>query len=139
MEMPDVNILIYAHRRDDSVHGFYRSWLEQLAGGPSPFALSALVATAFVRIVTGPRFKNGPSELDDAISFVDGLATAPSCRLVGVSTGSWALTRDLCRNTRTTGARISDAHHAAVAIEHGCTFVSRDPDFRRFEPHGLSF
>lgn len=41
--------------------------------------------------------------------------------------------------TKTRGAQVSDALHAAVAIEHGCTLVSLDPDFKRFKPHGLKF
>jgi hypothetical protein len=44
MQMPDVNILVYAHRREDPNHEFYRSWVENLANGKEPFALSALVA-----------------------------------------------------------------------------------------------
>lgn len=60
MQMPDVNILVYAHRREDPSHEFYRAWVEHLANGSEPFALSALVAVAFVRIVTHPRFSVPP-------------------------------------------------------------------------------
>lgn len=61
MHMPDVNILIYAHRREDPDHQFYRAWIERVANGPEPFALSILVAAAFVRIVTHAcQFSTGP-------------------------------------------------------------------------------
>jgi predicted nucleic acid-binding protein len=53
--MPDVNVLVYAHRADDPSHAFYRDWLERLAAGPEPFALSPLVVGAFVRLVTNVR------------------------------------------------------------------------------------
>ena len=36
-----------------------------------------------------------------------------------------------------TGKLVSDAQHAALAIAGGCTWVSRDANFKRFEPHGL--
>lgn len=52
MQMPDVNVLISAHRADDPAQGFCRHWVERLATGPEPFALSLEVAVAFVRIVT---------------------------------------------------------------------------------------
>jgi hypothetical protein len=89
--------------------------------------------------VTHPKFPPAPAELEQAVAFVEVLASAPSCRVVGAGPTNWALVRDLCRRTKTRGAKVSDAQHAAVAIEHGCTLVSRDPDFKRFQPHGLSF
>jgi len=139
MLMPDVNVLIYAHRVEDPAHRIYARWLDELLAGPAPFALSVLVAGAFVRIVTNPRFSSAPATLDEALGFIEGLASAPNCRVVGAGAGNWAILRDLCRAAKIRGARISDAQHAAIAIEHGCTLVSRDPDFRRFERHGLDF
>ncbi len=32
---------------------------------------------------------------------------------------------------------MADAQHAAVAIENGCVWVTRDADFTSFVPHGL--
>lgn len=139
MKMPDVNVLVYAYRAEDPAHPFYRSWLDDLVNGPSPFALSVLVAGGFVRVVTHAKFRPAPSELEEAMAFVEVLAGAPACRVVGAGPKSWSILRDLCRKTATRGAKVSDAQHAAVAIEHGCTLVSRDPDFRCFEVHGLTF
>ncbi len=137
MLLPDVNILIYAHRVDDPAHGFSSKWLHALVNGRAPFALSILVASAFARVVTNPRFPPAPAELEQAFGFIEVVASSPACRLVGAGPGTWPLVRDLCRRTKTTGPKISDAHHAAVAIEHGCTFVTRDRDFQRFVVHGL--
>jgi hypothetical protein len=139
MKMPDVNVLVYAHRVEDPAHAFYRDWLDRVVNGRAPFALSVLVAAGFVRVVTHTRFRPAPSELEEAVAFVEVMASAPGCRLVGAGHMSWQLLRDLCRKTATRGAKVSDAQHAAVAIEHGCTLVSRDPDFRRFEDQGLTF
>lgn len=38
--MPDVNILVYAHRQEEETHRFYREWLESLVNDRAPFALS---------------------------------------------------------------------------------------------------
>jgi predicted nucleic acid-binding protein len=43
MLMPDVNVLVYAHRADETVHGPYKTWFTQLVNGAQPFALSILV------------------------------------------------------------------------------------------------
>jgi uncharacterized protein len=139
MKLPDVNVLIYAHRADDPAHAFYAKWLDGVVNGNAAFALSVLSAAGFVRVVTNAKFPSAPTELEQAISFIEVVSSAPTCRWVGAGPTNWQIVRDLCRKTKTRGPKISDAQHAAVAIEHGCTLVSRDPDFRRFERHGLSF
>lgn len=139
MRLPDVNVLLYAHRVEDPAHRFYSKWLTGLVEGDSPFALSILVAAGFLRVVTHPKFPPAPSQLEQALAFIEVLASAPNCRIVGPGPESWRLLQELCRATKVRGPRISDAHHAAVAIEHGCTIVSRDGGFRRFTAHGLAF
>jgi predicted nucleic acid-binding protein len=32
---------------------------------------------------------------------------------------------------------VADAQHAAVALEHGCTWATRDGDFEKFRKTGL--
>ncbi|UBU19088.1 PIN domain-containing protein [Nonomuraea gerenzanensis] len=39
----------------------------------------------------------------------------------------------LCRETNARRKLIPDAHLAALAIEHGCEFVTCDKDFARFQ------
>ena len=38
----------------------------------------------------------------------------------------------LCVETNTRGPRASDAWFAALAIEHGCTWITYDRDYARF-------
>jgi len=137
MRMPDVNILIYAHRREDPDHEFYRRWLEDLANGSEPFALSTLVAVAFVRIVTHPGFRPFPTPLVQALAVIDSLVNAASCAFIGPGERHWNLVRALLSETGAFGKLIGDAQHAAVALEHGCTWVTRDADFDRFVQSGL--
>jgi toxin-antitoxin system PIN domain toxin len=135
--MPDVNILVYAHRSDDRDHRFYRGWLEQLINGPEPFALSALVAVAFVRIVTHPGFPPAPTPLPQALSVIEALRAHPGCRFLSPQGRHWALFRQIAECAQAAGKRIADAQHAALALEHGCTWTTRDRDFHAFEPAGL--
>ncbi len=44
----------------------------------------------------------------------------------------WPIFRDLCLKTGTRGPRVSDAWFAALAIEHGCTWITFDRDYARF-------
>ena len=133
MLLPDVNVLIYAHV-ENSVpeHSEYAAWITRLATGPEPFALSVLVISGFIRVVTNPRVFNPPSTLDRSFAFVDSLLKRPQARIVGPGPNHMDIFERLCRESGATGKLVADAQHAAVAIEHGCTMVSTDSDFSRF-------
>jgi toxin-antitoxin system PIN domain toxin len=137
MQMPDVNLLVYAHRAEERTHGAHRAWLERLARGPEPFALSVLVAVAFVRVVTNPRIYPRPTPTALALAAVDQIAAHPGCRLVAPSEDHWSRVASLCRATGDAGSAVTDAQHAALAMAAGCTWVTRDGGFARFAPHGL--
>jgi uncharacterized protein len=139
MIMPDVNVLVYAHRRDEKTHESYRTWLEQAISGAQPFALSVLVAVAFVRIVTNPRIYREPTPLSTALASVEAITSHPRCYIATPRTGHLADVARLCRATQATGKLVADAQHAAVAIAEGCTWITRDADFARFQAHGLSW
>lgn len=133
MLLPDVNVLVYAHVEDSTVdHARYATWITRLATGPEPFALSVLVLSGFVRIVTNPRVFNPPSTLNRSFAFVSSLVERPKARLVGPGSDHLEIFERLCRESGASGKLVADAQHAAVAIEHGCTMVSTDSDFSRF-------
>ena len=133
MLLPDVNVLIYAHVEDSSPdHDEYAAWITRLATGPEPFALSVLVLSGFVRIVTNHRIFNPPSTLDQSFAFVSSLVERPTARIVRPGPDHLNIFESLCRESGATGKLVADAQHAAIAIEHGCTMVSTDSDFGRF-------
>lgn len=139
MKMPDVNVLVYAHRGDQPAHAFYRRWMEDLVQSRAPFAMSTLVGVAFVRIVTHPGFPGRPTPLAIALETIEQVREAPNCRWLVPGERHWEIVADLCRRSRCLGKRVADAQHAAVAMEHGCRWVSRDADFEAFVPCGLDW
>lgn len=133
MLLPDINVLVYAHREDSSPdHSQYAQWLIELATGPEPFALSVLALVGFVRITTNPRVFKPASTLEQAFAFLSELVRRPKARIVSPGSEHLTIFEHLCRESRATGKLVADAQHAAVAIEHGCTLVSTDSDFDRF-------
>lgn len=102
MILPDVNVLVYAHREDTPHHRACRDWLESVVNADSVFGLSDLVAGGFVRIVTHPRIFR------------------------------WRIFRRLCREAGAKGNLVPDAWFAAMAMEHGCEWITTDGDFARF-------
>lgn len=137
MKLPDVCILIYAHREDQEHHRYFRRRLETLVRSGEPFGLTPLVAGAFVRIVTTPRFPGGPTPLPQALAVIEALASHPNAHWVNPGRRHWELVTQLCRGTKAVGKFVADAQHAALAIEHAATWISRDADFARFVDHGL--
>lgn len=105
--------------------------------GPEPFALSALVVVAFVRIVTNARDFSDPTPPNVAVATIDHLLERPAAQLLTPGPRHWSLCADLVRRSSSSGKTVADAQHAAVAMEHGCTWVTRDRDFGRFQRLGL--
>ena len=134
MQMPDVNVLVYAHREETPDHGRYAQWLTALATSMEPFALSEPVLHGFVRIVTNHRIFEPPSTAAQAFRFIDALAARPNCVLCRPGLQHWQIFRRLCEDCKLRGKLVADASHAALAIETGCEWVTADTDFTRFAP-----
>jgi uncharacterized protein len=132
--MPDVNILVYAHRRDAVEHERYAAWVAVMASGPAPFAISELTVHGFLRIVTIRRIFRRPSTIEEGLEFIDSLLPRPGCSLVRPVPNHWSILRQLCKRGGLGGDLVPDAVHAALAIESGCEWVTADTDFARFAP-----
>lgn len=100
MLLPDVNVLLYAHRKDSHPeHARYAAWVMALATGAEPFALSVLVLTGVLRIATNPRIFKRPSTLDEVLAFTGELVRQPMARLVGPGPRHWILLTELRRSS----------------------------------------
>ena len=132
--MPDVNVLVYAHRLETPAHERYGKWLTNLAQGAAPFALSESVLHGFVRVVTSPRIFDPPTTAAQAFRFIDALTSRPGCCLIRPGPDHWTIFRQLCEEGALKGKITADAAHAALAIESGCEWVTADTDFARFAP-----
>ncbi len=133
MQLPDVNVLIYAHREDAAEHEAYAAWLRDLVNGVEPFAVSEVVLSGFIRIVTNPKIFEPATPMSTALDFCARLVAWPSSVLVLPTRRHWELFAGLCRDSKIKGALVSDAYLAALAIEHGCELVTTDSDFARFD------
>jgi uncharacterized protein len=130
--LPDVNVLVLAHRRDHDEHDLVRSWLEDEVNSDSPFALADTAVAGFLRIVTNPRIYERPTKLSTALSFVDGLVEQPTCVAVAAGPNHWPILRRVLVAADARASLVPDAHLAAIAIEQGATIATRDRGFARF-------
>ena len=130
MQLPDVNVLIYAHREDAPEHRQHVAWLRALTTSAAPFALSEVVLAGFLRIVTNRRIFDPPTSMQTAITFCQGLVTRPRAVMIAPGRQHWDIFVDLCGSIE--GPLVTDAYLAALAIEHGCELITTDSDFARF-------
>lgn len=133
MVLPDVNVLVYAHREDTPQHPGCRRWVEDMINGDEAFGLSELVLSGFVRVATHPGVFVKPSRLADALAFTEQLRSRPNCIPVAPGQRHWEIFRALCDDAAAKGNLVADAYLAAMAIESGCEWVTSDRDFSRFK------
>jgi hypothetical protein len=128
----DVNVLVTAMREDAPGHRESRRYLEALRRAPEPFGLSDLVLSRTLRVLTHPRVFVPPTPPDIARAYIAALRSAPNAVVVAPGPRHWELFVALLEQTEAIGNLVSDAWHAALAIEHGCEWITADSDFSRF-------
>ena len=132
MVLPDVNVLVYAQRRDAAEHERYRAWLEETINSDEPYGLADAVLSGFRRIVTHPRIFARPDSIDEALAFAVALRARPNSVLIAPGPRHWDLFTALCRRVGARGNIVPDAYLAALAIESGSEWVTTDRGFARF-------
>jgi len=130
--LPDVNVLIYAFRADSVRHAVCKRWLDGIVLGEAQFGLSPLALSAVARIATNPRIFKQPNSVAEAFAFCDNLLGQPHCEPVRPGPRHWPIFTRICVDGDVQRPRISDAWFAALAIEHGCVWITYDRDFARF-------
>ena len=132
MVLPDVNVLVYAHREGTTDHVRYRDWLTQLVDGREAYGVSELVLSGFLRIVTHPRVFATPSSMTDALRFVQEVTEPEACVRVAPGPRHWELFTQLCLACGARGNLVPDAYLAALAIESGSEWITADRGFARY-------
>ena len=132
MKLPDVNLLLYAVNSSDPLHRQSKKWLEKSLSESETFAFDWTVLLAFLRISTRLGIFSRPLKVQQAFDVIDEWLAQPSSVVIQPTPRHSAVLRDLLLPLSTAGNLTSDAHLAALAIEHGATLYSADNDFTRF-------
>jgi hypothetical protein len=132
MRLLDVNILVQVHREDADRHKEVRLWLEKEMAEPMGVAVSDLVLSGFLRIVTHPKVFTVPTPLDVALEFVEDFRSREEVHILAPGRGHWGIFFGLCKSAEVKGNLVPDAYHAALAMETGCEWVTLDRGFGRY-------
>ena len=133
MKLPDLNVLIYAIDEGSPRHERARSWLEKTLSGTEAVGLTWSVLLGFVRITTNPVILEAPLEPSEALDYIDGWLAQPCVTVISPTEHHTSLLRAFLEPLGAAGNLTSDAHLAALAVEHGAELCSCDTDFARFE------
>lgn len=132
MILVDANLLLYAYNSSSDHHQASREWLEAALSREERIGLSWTVLLAFLRLATTPRIFPEPLTMAEAIAIVSDWLARPNVLLLHPTERHWEVLSSLLAVTRIRGRDVTDAHLAALAVEHGATFCTSHRDFARF-------
>jgi len=132
MRLLDLNILVYAIDETSARHDAAKDWLDEVLSGSDTIALAWQVLVGFVRLSTRAAVFVRPLTVEEALDIVDGWLEQPCVTVVHPTDRHAVVLRALLTPLGTAGNLTSDAHLAALAVEHGAELCSTDVDFSRF-------
>jgi uncharacterized protein len=130
--LPDVNVLVNAYVPSAQFHNEARIRLERATTArATSLCLYWPILVGTVRILQSPKIWSEPMPASGVVQFVEALVLqseilAPGDAYLGIFS-------DLVTRFPNSGNLIADVSYAAIAIEHGCTILTFDRDFERFQ------
>lgn len=132
MKVLDANLLLYSVNEDAPRHVSARTWLEEVLSGTETVGFAWIVLLAFLRLSTRAAVFPRPLKPPQAFAQIESWLSVPCVSVIQPTERHGRILRDLVLPLGTAGNITSDAHLAALAIEHGAQLCSCDTDFARF-------
>ena len=132
MIVPDINLLVYAYNTDAPHHSAARDWWEGALNSPRLVGVPWAVSLGFVRLTTHPRVLEQPLAPARALDHVEAWLARPNVDCLEPGPRHLTVLRTLLEATGVAASLTTDAHLAALAIEHQGELHSNDADFGRF-------
>jgi uncharacterized protein len=129
----DANVLLHAVNQAAREHELAHDWLMRALRGPESVGFAWTVSLAFLRLSTHPAVFPRPLDADQAGTLLEQWLASPQAIAVEPTRRHLPVLRGLLDATGTAGNLVTDAHLAALALEHHATVISFDRDFGRFD------
>jgi uncharacterized protein len=130
--LPDINLLVHAYNSDSPVHDAARGWWEGLLNGTGQVGLSWIAILGFIRLSTHRQVFENPLPVATACAHVGAWLAQPCVAIVDPGARHADILCNLLETLGTAANLTTDAHLAALAIEHQAEIHSTDADFSRF-------
>ena len=128
----DANVLLYAVDEQSPFHASARGWLDSAINGVERVGIPWVSLMAFQRIITHPRATTNPLSPGEAWQFVTEWLDADQVWIPTPGARHRDILGTLLVSADARGNVGTDAHLAALALEHGTGICSFDSDFARF-------
>jgi hypothetical protein len=132
MRTPDVNVLLYAVNSDSAQHKAATSRLAESFARPQGIGFGWMALLGFLRLSTRSGIFARPLGIEQALSVVDIWLSQPTASILNPTDRHAGVLGRLLLGAGSAGNLVSDAHLAALAIEHGAELGTFDRDFTRF-------
>jgi toxin-antitoxin system PIN domain toxin len=132
MIIPDANLLIYAHNEVSKDHARAKAWWQDCVSKPEIIGLSWLVLIAFIRVSTNRKAFEEPISVQEATDLVRAWLELPQVQILHPGPLHSEILFNSLNELGTGGNNTSDAHLAAIALEHQAVLYSADTGFSRF-------
>ncbi|MCY3815682.1 MAG: type II toxin-antitoxin system VapC family toxin [Gammaproteobacteria bacterium] len=132
MIIPDINLLVYAHDSGARRHAAAKSWWESLMNGTDTVGLPWAVILGFIRITTNRRILDKPLDVAGSCRRVRSWLARPQVILIEPGVRHADIFFAMLESLGTAGNLTTDAHLAALTIEHQARLHSTDADMARF-------
>jgi toxin-antitoxin system PIN domain toxin len=130
--VPDINLLIHAYNTESRVHVQARAWWEKVLNDTRPVGLAWVAVLGFIRIATHPQILSNPMPVAVACSHARAWLSQPYVGIIDPGARHGEIVFGLLESLGSAGNLTTDAHLAALAIEHQAELHSTDADFSRF-------
>lgn len=131
MILPDINLIVYAYNEDAPFHLQAKAWWEQCLSGNEPVGMAWAVILGFVRLMSNRRVLAKPMSASEAVDHCRSWIVQPNVRIVLPGPTHLNIFTELLAGPMGPNL-VTDAHLAALAIEHQAELHSNDTDFSRF-------
>ena len=136
MILIDVNLLVDATMTAARDHEPARDWLQEQLAGTARVGLPWVALTGFVRVCGQSRAWERPLPVAGALEIVRSWLSRPCAWVPEPGPRHLELLERLL-DAQPSVRLVTDAHLAAIALEHGLELCSRDRDFARWADLGL--
>ena len=133
MKVVDANVLLHSVNAQAAQHRRAREWLTTALASNETIGLPWACLLAFVRVSSNSRIFDRALTPAQAFDAVEAWLSSRVVVPVEPTARHAHILRGLLERAGTAGNLTTDAHIAALAVEHGAEIVTFDRDFLRFD------
>ncbi len=130
MIVPDSNLLLYAYNPASPFQARAATWWEECLRGVEPVGIPWVVILSFLRISTNPKFPARAAMLE-SVDAVRSWLSQPNVKILTPGFRHTDIYFEMLARLDATGNLTTDAHIAALCLEHEAVLHSNDSDFDR--------